>query len=888
MVDSQTSTVYSTLALGIIVFSIVFIIFEVSRRKYLDVYTPNLQKGLATSNKIEPPNRAVGSWISQVWNVDDEEIVDFIGMDGYVYLRFLKMCFKIMLICGFISCAILIAVYGTSTADDDSIHGINFYSLTNIPSGDSRLWSAWGLVYVFTFIFLYYMYKEYENFAVRRAAYMVNVDPFIPVQTSYSVIVENVPHKYVTHEKLYRFFDGLFAGQVLSSSVAIDLRPLDKLIHYREELLAKLEQSIAKYEASDKTERPTVDFGSSTQKCCSKNRPMYSEADRDSTRFDAINFYNDQINIVNEEIVILQKEAEKAEYDMNYSLGVSSKKLPSVATEKKMNNNTYNAAGTGEDSKELVLAEEGRTVNGNPSNRLKNEIKDSSIKLKESLKNYPKIDKKLLKLVLNDDKDEISNRITMDNISHTGFVTFKSRRTQLVATQLTFLNGEFPKLSVTEAPPPSDIIWDNVDADAEKSARTTWIVSCFYTAGLLFWGLILTFVAGLSNLSTLASIMPFLNSLDTASYSILQGLLPVIVLIIFVALVPIIMNAVAIYVERKKTWSEVQMEVFEWFYAYQLANVYIILLAGSLINSATDIADNPTSGVSLVARAVPTTSVFFINFCITTLFISVPIGMLQLKSFFFYVVLRRCSDEKTLTRRNIVESILSPVQIDYGLVLPGALYMLTVGLLYWVIAPLVMIAVTLIFGATYLVMKYQYLYIFVRKFESGGKFWYGLYRFSMISLMVSTIIIIAYLCIKEGVIQGPTLVPLPIIIWYFWGYTEDQFRALSEVVPFSSALRVDMVQENKPVKEWEHFQADYYRQPSLKAAATVEPYPYRINGEPLITEEGAVNPIYYKDYDAVAAKNTGDEGNKALVDHDKMKINLNSSSSEQTAQTQNN
>jgi hypothetical protein len=956
MVDSNTSSVFSTLALGVIVFVVIYLIFELSRGRYADVYIPSLQKGLIKTStegdgnkkSIPTPSPGFGGWIKSTWNVDDDTIYEVVGMDGYVYLRFLKMCFVVMLYCAILGNAIGLAVYGTSSTEDDTVSGINYYSLTNIPSGGDRLWTPWILTYLFTLIFLYHLYKEYENFAKRRAYYLKHGDSFISKQTSYSVLVENIPSKYVSADRLFMFFNLLFPGEVLYTSVAIDICPLDACLHYRETMMDQLERNLAKFEASKQQDRPTIDTGSLFHKatliCNSKGKNDYKH----ETVVDAIDYYNDQLDLLNEEVTVYQMEAVRAEEDMNFFLtqgGKNAKKAlvqtaigkgkngnnngkslddmkkisPTAASapnSKNINrssstNNSEAKEATADNGLELVQLEEGHgsgsgnvsregsATGGSPAHSaptITNSIKDASNHLKESVENTNKVDKKVELLIFNKNKDDISERITMKNISNTGFVTFKSRQAQLVATQLTFLSEDFPNLTVTNAPCTSDIIWDNIGADTTTSKRVSFVCSTLYTAGLLFWGVILTFIAGLSNLSTLNSILPFLAYLDVAALSIIQGLLPVIVLIVFMALIPVIMNAVAVYLERRKTYSEVQREVFEWYYMYQLANVYIILLAGSLINSATDIANDPASGVALIARAVPTTSTFFLNYCITSLCIGIPIALLQIKPFIFYVILRKYFfKEEHLTRRQMIESILAPVQLDYGTAIPATLYILTIGLLYWVIAPLVLIAVCLIFGGCYLVMKYQYLYIFVRKFESGGDFWYGIYKFSMMSLMISMIIIIAYFFIKEGFIQGGLLIPLAVFIYFFWGYTQDRFYSLSQVTPFSSALKLDLTEDGKLSgrKEYESFEKDYYRQPALKAAVKIEPYPYRLDNEPLILDNGSFNPTYYKDIPSTIPtsleKPNEDERQAAVNDRSRnnqpqSNLALNSSSSENTSE----
>jgi uncharacterized metal-binding protein len=74
---------------------------------------------------------------------------------------------------------------------------------------------------------------------------------------------------------------------------------------------------------------------------------------------------------------------------------------------------------------------------------------------------------------------------------------------------------------------------------------------------------ILASVAVLSDLSTLQHYAPWLKLGDIPK-AILQGLLPVLVVILFSTLLHWVMDYVARIVERRKTHSQVQMEIFKW------------------------------------------------------------------------------------------------------------------------------------------------------------------------------------------------------------------------------------------------------------------------------------------------------------------------------------
>ncbi|CAN0251278.1 unnamed protein product, partial [Ectocarpus sp. 13 AM-2016] len=57
-------------------------------------------------------------------------------------------------------------------------------------------------------------------------------------------------------------------------------------------------------------------------------------------------------------------------------------------------------------------------------------------------------------------------------------------------------------------------------------------------------------------------------------------------------------------------------------------------------------------------------------------------------------------------------------------VYPTLLLVLVVCFVYAVISPFIMPAGALFFALAYLVYKYQALYVYVPKYESGGVFWF--------------------------------------------------------------------------------------------------------------------------------------------------------------------
>ena len=282
------------------------------------------------------------------------------------------------------------------------------------------------------------------------------------------------------------------------------------------------------------------------------------------------------------------------------------------------------------------------------------------------------------------------------------------------------------------------------------------------------------------------------------------------------------------------------------YFGYQLANVYLTLLTGSLFTALADAIADPTSIVRLLAAALPSVSVFFINYIITEILTTAPSELLQLVPFLIYNAYKLLFKEEYLTRRTLFNGPLKTSEFDYGSALPSYLFIVCIVLTYMIIAPIMTILGALYFSIFYCILKYQFLYVYVPTFETGGTFWYGLYNFSMKGLMVSSITMVGYMAVKQGVAQAPFIFPIPFVILKYWKYTEASFERVSKDMAYSRAVQADSDTETYQ-QNIKTLDTHFYTQPSLVEEWNATPDPYRLNNIPLFKKFGNVNEIYYED-----------------------------------------
>lgn len=225
-------------------------------------------------------------------------------------------------------------------------------------------------------------------------------------------------------------------------------------------------------------------------------------------------------------------------------------------------------------------------------------------------------------------------------------------------------------------------------------------------------GVVISAVGAVSSLSTLAEYLPFLNNIGTAAYALIQGLLPVIAMSILLALVPIIITKLSLAVERRKSLTQVQLMLFGWYFLYSLANVFLVVVSGSIFSSLSKAIKDPTSIVDLLGTALPSVSTFFINFVITQLLSGVPMAMLRLGPLIMLYLTKKFNG-KSVTERVLFSGPLAPATIEYGAFFPAILYIVALFTVYWTIAPILAFVCFLYFLATYIVYVYQFLFVIV-------------------------------------------------------------------------------------------------------------------------------------------------------------------------------
>jgi hypothetical protein len=108
-----------------------------------------------------------------------------------------------------------------------------------------------------------------------------------------------------------------------------------------------------------------------------------------------------------------------------------------------------------------------------------------------------------------------------------------------------------------------------------------------------------------------------------------NGYLPVVLLLTIILILPLVFYAVALHYEDRKAKSEIQKSIIGRYFYYQLANIYITVTAGSILDSLGEIIEHPSSILAILGKSLPNVVGFFATFIMTKILAGLPLILLR-------------------------------------------------------------------------------------------------------------------------------------------------------------------------------------------------------------------------------------------------------------------
>ena len=303
------------------------------------------------------------------------------------------------------------------------------------------------------------------------------------------------------------------------------------------------------------------------------------------------------------------------------------------------------------------------------------------------------------------------------------FVTFTTPRAAAIAAQVA-LERDVAFWHLSPAPPASDCFWANTGrlSFAQRGAMV-YITGAALAAMVIFFMIPIAAVSALSTLSNLARLLPFLEPILEVPVvrSVLEGVLPGLALLIFMAILPSLVRALA-SARGVSTCSGLDAAELRGMFWFSGINVFLAnCLAGSVFAGLKEVIDKPTSLFDTLGTTVPATSRFFLTFILLKAVGDSAGAVSGIVGAAIYLLRTRLLGGRRTARREA--ACWAPKSVSLGTAFSDTMLVLLLTVIYSTLAPIVLLAGLLYFALRLIAVKSQLLYTHEPQYEGAAQMW---------------------------------------------------------------------------------------------------------------------------------------------------------------------
>jgi hypothetical protein len=114
------------------------------------------------------------AWIKPVIRTKEPDLVDCIGLDATIFIRFTKMCRNIFIFLSIIGCGVMIPL--NLTQSQNTNNATAFATMTPLYVKADAIWSQVVCAWCFDIIIAYFLWRNYRAVLVLRRRYFESSD----------------------------------------------------------------------------------------------------------------------------------------------------------------------------------------------------------------------------------------------------------------------------------------------------------------------------------------------------------------------------------------------------------------------------------------------------------------------------------------------------------------------------------------------------------------------------------------------------------------------------------------------------------------------------------------------------------------------------------------
>ncbi|CCH41216.1 putative membrane protein [Wickerhamomyces ciferrii] len=273
---------------------------------------------------------------------------------------------------------------------------------------------------------------------------------------------------------------------------------------------------------------------------------------------------------------------------------------------------------------------------------------------------------------------------------------------------------------------PKDLIWENLSVQSNMQVFIRVLLgNTFGVIIILGWVIPVAFIGLVSQLPYLTVLIPFLswlNYLPDYITDVISNFLSVILLVCLSELVPYIFRYLG-YIKCKKTGAQVEVDVQNWMFIFSFIHIFMVVTISSGLTVIVEgLVNNPVSIPNILARNLPKCSNFFFSYLMIRGFSYFGNNLLQSVQLFKNLFVYPLVDS---TPRRKFKRLASVPVYHWGSVYPTFAVLGSIGLIYSILSPLILIFCCVSFGLVIISFKYsaRYQYSHDNPSENHGIFY---------------------------------------------------------------------------------------------------------------------------------------------------------------------
>jgi hypothetical protein len=686
-----------SVAAGFILFGVQFGAFLIVRN-YLwakRIYQPRTFL-IPVKDRVKPPPSNPFRWLLMLWKMPDETALQKAGMDGYFFLRYLTMCLRIFCPMAILILPILLpvnAVGGKGTNLINNVHynitGLDVLAWSNVsPEHTNRYWAhlilAVGVIAWVCFLF----HHELMHYVVKRQEYLGSPSHRLKASST-TVLITDIPTELCTDEALMELYDD-FPGGVRRLWLNRNFEPIVAKDKLRKQFEGRLEN------AETNLIRQVIKQHRKKQHRAGTANPLNTTTNIEEDVAQEV-----RTNTRTGSDVMTTEPATQAscEGDLQHDLA------------------TKAAWTTYIKPKQRAFM---RISNPDRPIACKIPLIGRFFALKVDTIYYCRRELARLNREIEIEVD------AADSCPQNGsaFIQFNTQKAAHIACQA--IADPMPRRMAqrTVELSPADINWSALNHSWQNRALRLLLFVITFILVVFVFGIISFMTGILSKASALGgstSWLHWINSLPGWLISFIQGTLPPVILVIVLSgPTPIVLRAMTNSLRAANTGSQGERSLQLWYFIFLVFELFIIpTISSGLTATVQSLIKNSASVPEILATDLPTAANYYFSFLILQALSISASSILQTIRLLNYYVFGSVNTPDSVFNK---QSFTWRTRI--GSNIPWYTTFAVIGLVYSIIAPLMLVFMLITFGLFYIVIKNNILYVIRTGDVDSGGVWF--------------------------------------------------------------------------------------------------------------------------------------------------------------------